>query len=153
MKKNSISCENIELKIMALTDNELPESEIELVKNHVESCETCRKKFNSLTKVKEITGQMKFKKLPEMYWDEYWRHVYNRMERGFSWIIISIGAIIIFTFAAWKAVSGLFNNQQMDPLLKIGIFVLVAGVVILFVSVFREKLMVKKVDKYREVER
>ena len=96
---------------------------------------------------------MKFKKLPEMYWDEYWRHVYNRMERGISWIFISIGAIIILTFAAWEAVSGLINNQQMNPLLKIGIFVFVSGMVILLVSVFREKIMIKKIDKYKEVER
>ena len=88
-----------------------------------------------------------------MYWDEYWSHVYNKIERGFSWIFISIGAIIILSFAAWNAIANLINDSQMSTFLKTGIFIFIIGMVVLLVSILREKLMVKKVDKYREVER
>ena len=153
MNKNNISCEGMKFKIMAYLDNELPESEINTVKQHLEECPDCGKKYESLNKVKEITGEMKFKKLPEMYWDEYWSHVYNKIERGLSWIFISIGAIIILSFAAWNALTILINDSQMNTFLKTGIFIFIIGMVVLLVSILREKLMVKKVDKYREVER
>lgn len=152
MSKNNISCENIKFKIMAFIDNELPESDINFVKNHLEQCIDCRNKYDSLTKVKEITGEMKFKKLPEMYWDEYWSHVYNKIERGIGWIFISVGAIIVLSFALWYAFDSLVN-MPMSSFLKIGIFILSAGVVVLIVSVLREKLMIKKIDKYRKVQR
>ena len=96
---------------------------------------------------------MKLKQLPEMYWDEYWQHVYNRLERGFSWILISIGVIIIGSFLIWQFLESLIANQDIPLLLKTGILILIAGLVVLIVSILREKLMVRKVDKYREVER
>jgi len=153
MSKNNISCEGMKFKIMAYLDNELPDSETNTVKQHLEECPDCCKKYESLNKVKEITGEMKFKKLPEMYWDEYWSHVYNKIERGLSWIFISIGAIIILSFAAWNTLTILINDSQMSTFLKTGIFIFIIGMVVLLVSILREKLMVKKVDKYREVER
>jgi predicted anti-sigma-YlaC factor YlaD len=153
MNKNNISCEGMKFKIMAYIDNELTESDINTVKQHLDECPDCQKKYESLNKVKEITGEMKFKKLPEMYWEEYWSHVYNKIERGISWIFISIGTIIILTFAAWNAVTSLLNDSQMSTFLKTGIFIFIIGMVVLLVSILREKIMVKKVDKYREVER
>ena len=153
MTKNNISCEAMKFKIMAYLDNELPESDINTVKQHITECTDCSNKYESLNKVKEITGEMKFKKLPEMYWDEYWTHVYNKIERGLSWIFISIGAIIILSFVAWNAMTRLINDSQMSLFLKFGVIIFIIGMVILLVSILREKLMIKKVDKYREVER
>lgn len=153
MNKNNISCEGMKFKIMAYIDNELQESDLKTVKKHLEDCPDCSKKYESLKKVKEITGEMKFKKLPEMYWEEYWSHVYNKIERGLSWIFISIGAIIILSFAAWNAMASLINDSDMSTFLKTGIFIFIIGIVVLLVSILREKLMVKKVDKYRKVDR
>ena len=92
-------------------------------------------------------------KLPEVYWEDYWSHIYNRLERGISWIFISIGAILVLSFAAWQWISHLFADTQMHPVLKVGILTLAIGILILFISIFREKIMVRKVDKYRKVER
>jgi len=153
MSSKNISCEEMKFKVMALLDNELPDSEINFVREHLEGCPVCSEKYLSLKKVKEITDTMKFKELPEMYWDEYWTHVYNKMERGISWIFISIGAIIVLSFIMWTAVSNLITDTHISPMLKTGIFVLSTGIVILIVSVVREKIMVKRIDKYREVER
>ena len=153
MKSKDIPCEEMDLKIMAYIDEELPATEIEYVKSHLKMCRSCQKKYNSLFKVKEVTHKMKFKKLPDMYWDEYWRHVYNRIERGISWIFISIGAIIVLLVVLWNFINEILVNQNLHPLLKIGIFTLLMGGVILFISIVREKIMVKRVDKYKEIER
>ena len=67
MSKNNISCEDMKFKMMAMLDNELQESEVQLIKDHLEECPECTQKYKSLNKVKEITAEMKFKKLPDWF--------------------------------------------------------------------------------------
>jgi divalent metal cation (Fe/Co/Zn/Cd) transporter len=145
--------EEIKLKVMAYLDNELPESEMQEIRQLIEKEDSYRAIYQSLKNVKEVTQEMKLKKLPEMYWDEYWQHVYNRIERGISWILISIGVIIVGAYLIWQFTESLIANQNIPMVLKTGILILIAGLVVLIVSILREKLMVRKVDKYREVER
>ena len=153
MNKMKITCEEMSLKVMALLDDELDDTQISEVKDHLSSCKKCSEEYASLKKVKEVTDKMKFKKLPEFYWDDYWKHIYNRIERGLSWLLLSIGAIIVLSFAGWEFLDRLIEDSNMHPILKGGIFILTIGLMILVVSIVREKLMVRRVDKYREVER
>ncbi len=153
MKRSDITCEEMSLRIMALLDEELDDDQISGVKEHLETCEKCSDDYASIKKVREVTGKMKFKKLPEFYWDDYWKHIYNRIERGLSWLFLSLGAIIILCFAGWAFLDKLIADQSIHPLFKVGIFIFMIGIIILIVSILREKLMVRRVDKYREVER
>lgn len=148
-----MSNDEIKLKVMAYLDSELPESEMREIKRLIDDDEMYKKEYLSLKKVKEVTQEMKFVKLPEMYWDDYWEHVYNRIERGISWILISIGVIVVGSFLVWQIIESIIVNQNIHVVLKAGILILLAGMVVLIVSILREKLMVRKVDKYREVER
>lgn len=153
MKKNDSLCEEMGVKIMALLDQELSEKETAEVNKHLEMCERCSKEYTSLNKLKEVTGEMKMKNLPEYYWDDYWTHVYNRIERGISWLLISLGVIIVLAFAGWEVLTVLIADQEIHPFLKGGIFVLLSGLIILIISIFREKILVKRIDKYRKVKR
>ena len=151
--KSKTSCEHMSLKIMALLDDELDENEIREVKEHLEKCKQCSDEYASIRKVREAIGTMKFKKLPEFYWDDYWNHIYNRIERGLSWIFISVGTIIILCFAVWEFLDKLIAQHNIHPFLKIGIFIFIIGLIILLISILREKIMVRRVDKYREIKR
>lgn len=145
--------EDIQIKIMAYLDGELPEPERAEIDELIKNDEDFRSAYESMVKVKEVTGEMKFRKLPDMYWDDYWDHIYNRIERGVSWIMISVGAIIVVLFLLWRIIENLLADPSIHVLLKTGIFLLMAGTMVLIISVLREKLMVRKVDKYRKVER
>jgi predicted anti-sigma-YlaC factor YlaD len=147
------NCTEMEMKIMAMIDQEVDDKQRHEVEVHIQQCDNCKTIYNNLSKLKGVTREMKFKKLPEMYWDEYWRHIYNRIERGISWIFISIGAILILSFVSWQWITYFLADTHMHPILKLGIITLVIGAVILFISILREKIMVRKVDKYRKVER
>lgn len=153
MKTQKITCDEMSLNVMALLDGELDDNKKSQVTAHLESCETCSNDYASLKKVKEVTDKMTFKKLPEFYWDDYWKHIYNRIERGLSWLFLSIGAIIILCFAGWEFLNTVIIDEQIHPFLKVGIFILMIGLIILVISILREKIMVRKVDKYKEVER
>ncbi len=153
MKQSPHFDEEIGLQVMAYLDGELSPKEAEQVRKNIEADERYKKAMQSLLEIKEATSEMKLKKLPEMYWDDYWKHVYNRIERGISWILISIGAIILLSFGVWQFFKSVLDDQSMHPILKAGIFILMIGILVLIVSILREKLMIRKIDKYRGVER
>ena len=110
-----------------------------------------RKELQTLKDVQEVTMAMNFKKPPEETWDRYWGGVYARMERGVAWMLISLGAAVGIAFAGYHAMLALLEDTSAPLLLKIALAALVLGGAILLVSVVREKLVLRKTDKYREV--
>ena len=90
---------------------------------------------------------------PEEQWRVYWQDVYNRMERGLGWILVSVGAIVLASYGLWEAVSEMLEDASVPWFLKLAFFALGAGAIILFVSALREKLFTRKHDPYKEVER
>ena len=86
--------------------------------------------------------------------DRYWSNVYNRLERGLGWILFSLGAILLLCWGAFAAIEEMIQDPNVSMVIKIGVVALVAGLVVLFVSIARERLTMRKTDKYsREVER
>ena len=81
-------------------------------------------------------------------------NIYNRIERGIGWIIFSVGCMILITYGLFKAVESIIADPQLETIIKVGIIAVIAGTVILLVSVLRERLFVRKTDQYaKEVER
>ncbi|MBU2444846.1 MAG: hypothetical protein KJ666_04640 [Bacteroidetes bacterium] len=109
--------------------------------------------LNEQKKMKEVSKKMKLKSPPQEVFDSYWMGVYNRIERGIGWIIFSVGAVILITYGLFKFVETLISDSQLETIVKIGIIGVIAGIVIIFVSVIREKLTIRKTDKYKEVQR
>jgi len=107
--------------------------------------------FQSLKAVQEVTMTMNFKKLPEETWDRYWGGVYAKLERGIAWALISLGAAVVIAFTGYRAVLALLEDTASPLLLKIALAALALGGAILLVSVIREKFVLRKTDKYREV--
>ncbi|HID38856.1 MAG TPA: hypothetical protein EYP36_05010 [Calditrichaeota bacterium] len=153
MKKTELSCEEARILLMGKIDGELGPEKLFLLDTHLSVCSKCRAEYERFVQLKKGASEMKFKQLPEMYWDEYWNHVYNKIERGISWILISLGFILVTAFAGYQALESFFTDPEQPLILKIGTAFLVLGIIFLFVSVLREKLMVKKVDKYRGIQR
>jgi hypothetical protein len=110
-----------------------------------------RSEYESLKSVKEATMEMKFKQPPEETWDRYWAGVYSRLERGIAWLLISIGAAVVLAIVGYGAVMKFLGDTSTPLAVKLGVGVLLLGGAVLLVSVLREKLMIRKKDKYKEV--
>ena len=95
---------------------------------------------------------MKYFDLPDKLWAGYWREVYNRLERGIGWILFSIGAMIVLIFAAWELLERFFLDPGQPFFLKLGIGLLITGLIVLLASIVRERLFSRKHDRYDEVE-
>lgn len=153
MAKNNDFCEPYKELMVRLIDGEITPAEREKLEMHLQACPDCRADLAEMKRWKGVSGEMKNKLLPDMARDEYWRHIYNRLERGVAWILVSLGAIILLGFAVAQFLAGVLKSTQMSGLEKFGVLALALGFVVLFVSVVREKLMVGKHDKYKEIQR
>ncbi len=110
-----------------------------------------RSEWESLRSIREVTSAMKFREPSQETWDTYWAGVYARLERGIAWMLISISLSILLGYGLYTLVLSFIENSQLSLFLKIVIGGLAIGVGILLVSVLREKLSVRKSERYKEI--
>jgi len=149
-----MSCENFQYLITGYLDDELSAEQRQSLDAHLADCPQCRQELAELKELKEGLAMMKFKEPGDAELERYWHGIYNRLERGIGWILFSIGAIALLCYGAFKLVEEMITDPTVQWIVKIGVLALLAGVVVLFVSLLRERLMLRKTDKYsKEVQR
>jgi ferric-dicitrate binding protein FerR (iron transport regulator) len=141
-----------ELLMRALDDELAPEEQRELDALLADD-PAVRAERERLGRLKEVTGSMKLRHPPEELWDDYCNSAYSRMERGIGWILVSFGVIVVGGWATWQFVTELIADTEMPPLIKAGILAGSLGLVILTVSVLRQRLFVRKTDPYKDIQR
>jgi len=148
-----MSEEKYKVLLSGYIDNELSPDDKQEFENHLGGCAECQKELETFRKLKEVTGAMRYADIPEKVWDGYWTSIYKRMERGLSWIFISISVIILLSFGCYHLCADFFLNSDAPILLRIGVGCGIVGLIVLFVSILRERLFASKRDRYDEVTR
>jgi predicted anti-sigma-YlaC factor YlaD len=148
-----MKCQDAFILISGKLDGELTADQEKELNKHLESCPVCRKEYEELLKLKEVTADMRFTDLPDRYWAGYWNDIYNRLERGLGWIFLSIGIIIVMAFAAWELIDKFMLDTSLPLILRFGVGIGLIGIIILLVSIARERLFARKHERYEEVER
>jgi predicted anti-sigma-YlaC factor YlaD len=138
--------------ISSYLDGELDAGNRKSVEEHLAACPECRKEYEDLQKFEEVMGMVSLKSPSKELWDAYWASIYNRLERGIGWILLSLGAIILLFFGAYKMVEGVINDPTIPLVLKIGILAFIAGVSVLLVSIIREQFFLRKRERYKEID-
>jgi anti-sigma factor RsiW len=137
--------------LMGALDGELSPTEQEDFDRALEEDAELRAEWDRLRRVKEVTDTMRMRKPSGEVWDSYWEGVYRRTERGLAWILVSVGAIVLVSWGLVHWVQDVMADTTVPPLIRWASVALVIGLVILFVSVLREKLHVRKSDPYKDV--
>ena len=147
-------CEDLKPQMMSYLDGELSDEERRRFESHLSTCARCAEELAGFREMKERLAMLKFREPTDVELEQYWRRVYNRMERGIGWILFSLGTVLVLSYAALMLVKEFISDSQAPLIVRIGVVGLVVGGVALFVSVLRERLTVRKADRYsREVER
>jgi hypothetical protein len=134
-------------------ESELNTEEKAEFNNMLETHTDLKNEFKEQKRIKEVLRKMKLKNPSREVWDSYWMGIYNRIERGIAWVVISIGALLFFGYASYEVVNAFISDTQTPPLAKLGITLLIFGALILIFSLIREKIFTSKRDKYKEVQR
>lgn len=145
--------EKLKELVSSYLDGELGQDEQALVRRHLEECPECRQVYREMNELGEVMGKMTMKEPPKEVWKMYTESVYNRLERGIGWMLASIGAMIVLFFTGYQALKGLILDPGVPLIIKAGILCGLAGVVVLLVSLIRERLFVNKRERYKEIEK
>ncbi len=148
-----MTCDDHKDLMMGYLDNELSDEQRQRFEEHLAGCGECAGELEEFRKLKAITDEVTLVEPENRMWQEYWGSIYNRIERGVGWIILSIAGILLVIYGGFKIIEELIKDPTVGMILKIGLLALIAGLAILFVSVLRETLYFWKKDRYKDVRR
>ncbi len=96
------------------------------------------------------TDELGIEPPPEEVWDTFLEGVYNRAERQTGWFVFIVGAVALAAFGVYLFVV----EPWASAALKLLIATPIVGLLIVFISVLRQRLFVAKTDRYsREIKR
>ncbi len=141
--------EDIKALLSAYLDHELTQGEDQRVRIHLETCEACRREYEELRRLAELAGSLRFVDPPEDRMNELQRAVSVRAPRRAGWTLLIAGAIVWMAYAVYQFVI----DREMATWEKLVTSAVVLGIVLLFVSVARERWLEWRNDRYRRVTR
>ena len=148
-----MTCQDHKDLMMAYLDDELNQEQRRAFEEHLASCPDCTRELKEFRKLKQMTDCVAFVEPEDRIWDQYWNHVYNRVERCTGWALFSVAAIALFIYGGFKLIESIIQDPTVGLLMKIGLLALLGGLVILFVSVLRERVYFWSKDRYKDVRR
>jgi hypothetical protein len=142
-----MACEEIGDRLMAYIDGELAEEERGRMDRHVAECAECRDALRAYQRVREMARALRFRVPPPEFWDEYPQGVFDRVGRGFGWIlIIGFGAIL-----SLYGLVRMWISSDPPLVVKVCVTGLLVGFGVLLVTVIRRRLREAKTDPYKEI--
>ena len=145
------ACDKYREQISAYLDGELDAEGRGQLEPHVLGCAACRREYETMKRlVIGTTAALAVEEPSDEIWDDFLDGVYNRLERKSGWIILIVGVVALAIFGAYHFVTEPWGSA----LEKVLFAAPVVGLVVLFVSVLRQRLVAARTDRYsREVYR
>lgn len=143
------TCTRYQSDGMRWLDRELSVQEAARYETHVRECDECRRELTSLGRVVRMTDELKLRAPDDEFWNDYWEGVYRRSERRFGFVLLIAGVLALLVYAIYRAVTApSFLSYE-----GISVTLVLVGLVVIFISVARERYHESKNDPYKEVER
>ena len=150
---NELDLDRARALMMAALDNECSDDERRELEAHIDGRPELKAEWSRLKRVKEVTMNMEVARLPEEVWDHYRRSILHRGERGVAWTLIVAGAATLGAWAVWHWLEA-WLAMDLPAAVKVGSAVLIAGAVLLLVSIVRERWHLRHCDPYsKEIQR
>ncbi len=145
----SPTCTRYQTDGMRWLDGELSPAEAEAYQAHVRGCAECERELASLGRIVRMTDELKLRAPDAEFWNGYWESVYRRSERRTGFVLLIAGALALLGYAIVRAV----RSPALLSFEGISVLLILVGLVVIFVSVARERYHESKNDPYKEVER
>jgi predicted anti-sigma-YlaC factor YlaD len=139
--------------MMSYLDDELSAEQRQQFEEHLAECPECAGELEEFRKLKAITDEVTLVEPEDRIWQQYWGSVYNRIERGVGWVVLSVAGILLAIYGGFKVIEGIIKDPQVELILKVALLALITALGILFVSALRETLYFWKKDRYRKIRR
>jgi len=70
-----------------------------------------------------------------------------------GWILFTVGTALLVGYGSYLALMELFKDEDVSLAIKAGVLASLLGLAVLLGSVIRERLFLRKRERYEEVER
>lgn len=142
-----MTCDEATFKIQALTDGELPESEIDEVMDHVQSCYRCRNEYIDFLKLQR---KMRGLSVPEPA-PEWFEKLARKTGRRVG---ISVGQMLFvgsYLALIGYAVFSLISDGAVGPFIKLAVGAMLVGVLALLGITISDRIRESRDDPYKGV--
>lgn len=139
--------------LSAYVDGELDNEQTVRVEAHLAGHPDTRHEVERLRRLKEVTGAMRISEAPDEEWEHFWDSVYSRTERSLGWLAVILGTVLVGGFGLYHLVAAIVTTSELPWYVKGGIFALCFGILLLLVSLIRERIYVRKRTRYDEIKR
>jgi len=141
--------EKIKRMLSAYLDGELTQADRQQVRLHLETSEECRRELEELMKLQSLTSELDFRPPPDELLDELERSVSVRAPRRFGW---GLTIIALASWVLWALVLAV-RNLRWPTIPELLSGSVVAGLVLVFLSILRQRVLERPHDRYRKVRR
>ena len=130
-------------------DDELTQEEAQFVEIHLADCAECARAVREMKALRQMTASAPFPDGADERLDALGRSFSVQAPRSTGWLLVCVG---LLAWLVWAGAAALRNLRVPTPQEAIAGLVF-AGVVLLFVSVLRQRMLEYPHDRYRRVKR
>lgn len=145
---NESRCDVLGPLLSGYVDGELTQEKRQFVEVHSRGCEHCRRQLEELEDLKARFEDLDLGEVPTKEWRERMDEPMVETTRNVGWIVL-IGGILL---AATAGIVAFFGASDVSVLAKVIVAGVYGGLVLLLISVARQRLIEQKTDKYKDVE-
>ena len=141
-------CDAVSEKLSGFLDDELTQADFQRVEVHLRSCESCRESLDEMKRLREAVQQSQDDvRFPDEAWESVMNDLPAKTSRGIGWLLLISGLVSLTGLIAWE-----FFIESDEPLyVRLIVASTFGGILFLFLSVLRQRLLAQKTDRYREV--
>ena len=142
------ACEKINELISGYLDDELTQGDYQRVDVHLRSCDKCRQVLDDMTKLRGAVANSQTRmELENERWEKIMNDLPARASAGIGWVLFISGCVTLLALGIWH-----FAIDNEVPIgVKLGVSGVFFGLLFLFLSVLRQRLISWKTDKYKDV--
>lgn len=133
---------------MAYLDGELSKDARKEFESLLDAHPEWREQVQEMAELVEGTQHLRLRPPDREVWDHYWEEIDSRLQRRFGWVVALIGSLALIGWGIVKVLLYAENNVVL-----FGIVLVLIGLVTLFVSVLRGRLLEMPRDRYRRIRR
>ena len=144
-----MACGRFKELMMASLDGEISAEDRAQFESHLAECADCRREFDELSELSELVGEIELPRPSQEDMMKYWPSVYAKIERGAGWGLLVIGVVVWVAYGVFLFIT----DPTTGSMTKFLVALPIVGVLMLLVSVIRERVNTSKTERYKEVER
>ena len=130
-------------------DGELTQQDRQRVQIHIDGCEKCSADVDELRLLRKTVGKAQLSGLDDDVWRETMDDTVVKASRGIGWLLV-VGAVLLGAgLGVYELVTSPSSMSLLEKLIVGGVY---GGMLLIFISVLRQRLIERKTDRYKDVE-